>query len=392
MALKHEVFWKNPKYKPFQYLNKDSECEYLIVGGGVAGVSLAYFLSSEKKDVILLEKETIASGATGNAAGSLVASGEIDLIDLVKRHGSKKSQEHWKLLEESLEQIKRTIKKERIDCDFEVHDTLYCSGFTKDKNELLEKEYFYLKKIDKKAKLLKEDSLKEELNTPLFHEAILNPKKGVSVNPLKFTQNLAHVVARKGARIYENSQVKEVKNNIARTAHAKIKFKHIIWAVDVAYPDEDVMNRMTTIAISRPLKLNELEQTGLENRKFVKRKIVWSDKKNYEYFKVLKDRRILFGLGDVIVHKKYNKKDPHPPHIDRINKWVSALFPYLKIDLDYIWSATYGITEHYSPAIESKGNVHSISGAGSQVVCFMAARQIANKLLNKPHRLDLLYL
>lgn len=390
--MKHEVFWKNPGYKPFSYLNKDSECDYLIVGGGVAGVSLAYFLVSEGKDVILLEKNTVASGATGNAAGSLVASGEIDLMDLVRRHGSKKSQEHWQLLEESLEQIKHTIKKEKIDCDFEVQDTMYCSGFSTKKNSFLEKEYHYLKKIDKDAKLLKEESLREELNTPLFREAILNPKKGVSVNPLKFTQNLARVVAKKGGKIYENTEVKEVRNNLAKTNHSKIKFKHIIWTIDVAYPDEDVKNRMATIAISKPLTLKQIEKTCLENKKFIKRKIAWSDKKYYEYFKVLKDRRILFGLGDVIVHKRYNKKDPHPPHIERVRKWVKDLFPYLNIQIDYIWSATYGITEHFTPAIESKGHVHSISGAGSQVVCFMAARQIANKLLNRPHRLDLLYL
>jgi len=46
--MKHEVFWKNPGYKVRPELKEDIECDYLIVGGGVTGVSLAYFLSKHK--------------------------------------------------------------------------------------------------------------------------------------------------------------------------------------------------------------------------------------------------------------------------------------------------------------------------------------------------------
>lgn len=39
------VFWKNPHYQRRPALAGRVSCDYLIVGGGVTGVSLAYFLN-----------------------------------------------------------------------------------------------------------------------------------------------------------------------------------------------------------------------------------------------------------------------------------------------------------------------------------------------------------
>lgn len=71
--MKAKVFWQNPHYQSHSQLTKDIQCEYLIVGGGITGASLAYFLASRGvKDIVLIEKDRIASGATGRAAGIFV--------------------------------------------------------------------------------------------------------------------------------------------------------------------------------------------------------------------------------------------------------------------------------------------------------------------------------
>lgn len=387
--MKHEVFWKNPYYKPFPYLHTSTSCDYLIVGGGVTGISLAYFLAKGgMRNVVVCEKHTIASGATGHAAGSLVASGELDFRDLVHEQGSTKSKAHWKLLGKTVEDIKQIIRKEQVKCDFEEHDTLYC-GLTKTHEGVLSEEYRYLKSVNPQTTLLEGDQLKETLNSPLFTKAILSQNNGISVNPLQFTQNFAHVVARKGVRIYEHTPVTRVEGHEATTPQGVITFKNIIWAIDAAHPDDDVLNNKTTIVITRPLTSIELKMTGL-----IKKKIVWDADNHYGYLKLTKENRFLIGAGDVKVHKHYNNHDPHFPHLDRAKRWITNLFPYLKVDFDYAWSATYGTTKKHFPIVEEEGKRHSyaIAGAGSQVVCVMAARQLANKLLGRPHRLDLLYL
>src|SRR3990172_4932590 len=104
--MKHEVFWKNPGYKVRSSLKKNIECRYLIVGGGVTGVSLAYFLSKNNvKNIVLIEKNEIASGATGRAAGMITLKGELDLKDVIKIHGKRRGLVFWKDSHEGLQTI-----------------------------------------------------------------------------------------------------------------------------------------------------------------------------------------------------------------------------------------------------------------------------------------------
>ncbi len=86
--MKKEIFWKNPGYNPRPSLNKEIKCDYLIVGGGVTGISSAYFLKQlGAKNIVLIEKDIIGSGATGKSAGMLSTRGELDLDHLEKIYG-----------------------------------------------------------------------------------------------------------------------------------------------------------------------------------------------------------------------------------------------------------------------------------------------------------------
>lgn len=385
--IKYEVFWKNPHHQSFPYLHANTECDYLIVGGGVAGVSMAYFFAKVgRKNVILAEKNIIAHGATGHAAGSLVASAEVDMKDLVRNYGTSKSVAHWRKLAETIEHIKHIIRSEKIRCDFEEVDTLYC-GMSTHHEKVLEEEYKYLKKIDPHTQILTGKKLRAAFNSPLFTKSILSPRKGVSVNPMQFTQNLAKVAARKGITIFEHTPVTHIVGNVAHTPHGTITFKKMVWAIDAAHPDKDVQNNKTTILITRPLTTRELALTHLKRKK-----IIWDAKRYYGYAKVTKENRLLIGVGDTKVHKHYNRKDPHYPHMDRARRWIRELFPYLRIPFEYAWSATYGVTPNHRLVVEQKGNQYAIAGAGSQVLCVMAAREIVNKIVGKPHRMDLVYL
>ena len=127
--MKYEVFWKNPGYKGFPKLTQYIECDYLIVGGGIIGVSLAYFLNKiGAKNIVLIEKNTIGSGATGKSAGFLALKGELDLQQLIGSYGRKRGFIYWKGNREGLKRMKEVVKKEKISCDFESQNTIYGSG------------------------------------------------------------------------------------------------------------------------------------------------------------------------------------------------------------------------------------------------------------------------
>ncbi len=381
--MKYEVFWKNPSYKIRKELKEDIQCDYLIVGGGVTGVSLAYFLNKlGAKNIVLIERDFIASGATGKAAGTLVVRGEDDLNDLLVKHEKEKAKKFWFEIYETLQKMYELIKKEKIDCEAEPQDTLYCSKkhyFDK----YLKKEYVQEKSLDEKAKLLQGEELKKELNSPIYTHGILSKNHGLSVNPLKFTQNLSKILDKIGIKIYEKTNFLGFKKNIAKTQKGKIKFKKIILAIDKEHPASEVQNEKTTIVITRTLNKEELIKTGL-----TRKKIIWDPKRSYDYFKVTEENKLLVGFGRTIVHKKHKINDPHFPHLQHIKLYIKKLFPYLNLPIEYVWSAGFGITENRETLIEFDKNFSSIAGAGTQPGCFLAAKYVAERLINGKSSLD----
>ncbi len=381
--MKYGVFWTNPGYKGHPKLKKDLQCDYLIVGGGVTGVSLAYFLAKEKaKKVVLIEKNKIASGATGKAAGSIVLKGELDLNDIFRIYGQKKGLRYWKLNHEGLDLMKTIIKKEKIRCDFEEEDTIYGSTNKKIDPAVLE-EYVVEKDVEHFTRLVVGNELRKEINTSLFNYAIISKKQGVSVNPLEFTQNLSIVTAKKGALIFENTPLIKVHKKMAITPNGNIKFKDVIYATDSNLRSSKIKKITSTIVVTEPLSKEQLIKISL-----IPKKIVWDSKDIYHYMKITKDNRILLGYGDKHVHKKHTKIDPHEPHFIRIQKFLKKLFPHLHVNIDYAWSGSFGVTNNKIPLIERKNDVIMVGGAASQVMCLMASKYLSDKLTGKKSKME----
>ncbi len=69
-------------------LDRAVECDIAVVGGGIAGISTAYFLlKNTKATVVLVEAGRIAHGATGHNAGQVVSYFERQLPELAAEYG-----------------------------------------------------------------------------------------------------------------------------------------------------------------------------------------------------------------------------------------------------------------------------------------------------------------
>lgn len=81
--------WLEIERPTWKSLDKDMDCDVVIVGGGISGVSTLYFLMTHtNKNVVLVEKNRIASGATGHNAGIAVAAIERPINELIHEYGS----------------------------------------------------------------------------------------------------------------------------------------------------------------------------------------------------------------------------------------------------------------------------------------------------------------
>src|SRR5688572_8921419 len=117
---KHFSYWTESATKTeLNPLHENLETDVVIVGGGLAGISVAYCLSKSGKRVVLVEDGTIGSGETGRTTAHLVTALDDRYYHLQKIFGEEKT----KLIAEShamaIDFVERTVKAEQIDCGFE---------------------------------------------------------------------------------------------------------------------------------------------------------------------------------------------------------------------------------------------------------------------------------
>ena len=87
-------------------------CDVCIVGAGITGLSVAYWLKKEDPNlkIIIVDKGALASGATGRNAG-FVTCGSVEHFNrMVSKHGESLAVEIWQFCEEN----RRSLQKEII--------------------------------------------------------------------------------------------------------------------------------------------------------------------------------------------------------------------------------------------------------------------------------------
>ena len=106
----NESLWLATAYPNEEYpvVEDNLSCEVLIIGGGLSGIANAYFLASQGKDVILLEKNSILHGATGNSTGKLTAQHDLVYADLIEQFDLESAKLYFNANESAL-QFARSI-------------------------------------------------------------------------------------------------------------------------------------------------------------------------------------------------------------------------------------------------------------------------------------------
>src|SRR5690606_3772651 len=105
-------------------IDRDVKHSTIIVGGGIAGLSLAYFLSQKGIKTTLLEQEEVGSGASGRNAGFLTGGSLAYFQTLTQSYGEEVALEKWFYTKGNIDLLKNELNLKENSKSFLSEGTL----------------------------------------------------------------------------------------------------------------------------------------------------------------------------------------------------------------------------------------------------------------------------
>ncbi|MEO5643918.1 MAG: FAD-dependent oxidoreductase [Bacteroidia bacterium] len=389
------TFWiDSAESLAFEKLDENLDVDVVIVGGGIAGISIAYNLVRSGKTVAIVEDGLIGSGETGRTSAHLTAVLDDRYYHLQKLYGK----EDTKLIAEShrkaIEFIETIVNTESIKCDFQrVYGYLFLHPT--DKPESLKKE------LDAACDAgLEVSELQDVPGINNVTGPCLRFSHQAQFHPLKYIHGLIKGIIGQGGRIFTNTHASEIdENGILTRDGYRINAKHIVVAANSPVNNKYMLNMRQS-----PYRTYLI---GARVRKDVVKDALWWDTGNqedkshcYHYVRVQKlddDFDLLLCGGED--HATGLSDDSEIPNeADRytiLENWLRERFPIE--DVVYQWSGQviypFDSLAYIGRNPMDKKNIYIVTGdSGNGMTYGTIAGMLITDLINeRPNKYEKLY-
>ena len=257
-------YWINSEKNKEKYnkLEKNIETDICIIGGGITGISTAYYLTKENLKVTVLDMGKIGFQTTGNSTAKITSQHGLFYKYLKDSKGEDFARLYYDANEDAIKNIKKIVEKEKIQCDLECQSA-YVLAANREEVQKVKDEVEVVRGFGGHAEYLEREDIDKNL-------LILNPlaairfKNQAQFNSYKYTIELAKVCKNLGANIYENTKVVDVRDEkdyyyLETEDGYKIKAKYLV--ITTKYPIINIpgfyfmkMYQSTSYGISIPVK------------------------------------------------------------------------------------------------------------------------------------------
>lgn len=201
----HLSFWTD-SVKPlsFQQLKENLQTDVVVVGGGIAGLSVAYCLLKSGKKVVLVEDGLIGSGETGRTTAHLVTALDDRYYNLQRLYGVSGSRLAAQSHAAAIDLVENICSNENIDCDFErINGYLFMHPSDQEEN------------ITREAEAASNAGVEvTELNgvpgMMHYNGNCIRFANQAQFHPMKYLNGLCNAIVKSGGKVFTETHAKEI--------------------------------------------------------------------------------------------------------------------------------------------------------------------------------------
>ena len=334
----------------------DLRADLLIIGGGFTGLWAAIEAKTThpELDVVIVEGDAIAHGASGRNGGFVAAS---------LTHGFANGMEWWpddmhKLVDlghRNLDEMEQFVSSHKIDCDWQRVGEIDVA--TEDYQvEDLKSSVNAAAPYGEELIWLDEQQTRSRLNSPTYKGGLFDPDSVAICDPARLAWGLRDAALEMGVRIYEHSKVEWMEDSTKYvTAHCSlgtVVAPKVVLATN-AYPP--LLKRLKyfvvpvydSVLVTEPLSTQQRADIGWSGNEGI------SDSGNqFHYYRPTVDGRILWGGFDATYHFRSGFG---PQHEHSMKSWPKladhffTTFPQLEgLQFEYAWSGAIDTCTRFS--------------------------------------------
>jgi len=343
-----------------QGLTFDLDVDICVIGGGLAGLTMALESVRRGATVALLEGRSIGWNASGHNLGTVMPGYGVAVSGLIDRVGFDNARALWSLAQEGADYVRATaagmpgialtegvLEVTKVDAGDELISLLQTLG----------------EDFGTEIEGWQTDRVREALKTDRYFHGIHFPK-AFQIDGRKYIRGLAALAESAGVRIFEDTPVVGLDPAGIRkrvfTPSAKLRCSHIVLAGNAHLGAPAKRLTATLLPTWRYVALTEPLGERLAGAIAFQGSV--TDTHGIDHFRVVDGDRLLWSSPETTW-----QGDPQR-YAKRIQSRIAAIFPRLgAVQIAGAWSGMFGQTVHGMPQIgELQPGVWVLSGFGRQ--------------------------
>jgi gamma-glutamylputrescine oxidase len=361
----NESWWARGQGPPNPPLSADLTVDVAIVGGGLTGLSAAYFMcrASPGRRIVVLEAQSCGSGASGRNGAMVLTMTADRFMNFSSNPAIDKR--IYDLTVENIRMLASLEASTGIDCELDTGGALQVLGSADDR-KAARKYVERARSLGMPVEYWESPRVANAIGTTAYEAAFFDPNCG-QIHPMKLVHAFKVAAAGAGAAIYENTIVQhleEGREHVLQTQSGRVvKAKSLVLATNAFSPNlgffrNAILPLREFVAVTETLSDQQLASTGWRQR------VPFNDSRTAMFYLGLtRDRRIHVGGGSP--HYAFDNRPCDPgverSHTAQLRRELVRLYPPLAdIRIALTWSGIVDWSLDASPSVGCTGRHQNI--------------------------------